>query len=877
MKQLVQILLWGLLFSGALGAATIPVLLNSPAPAVERLAAADLSQMLGRIYPNNEFPLITAAPASEACIVIGDASDPALKNVAGDALRGPESFAVLHLGNRGLIIGADPRGASYGVYRLLEKLGCGFYESFDVVPPPSAESFSFAQWNFADAPTVSRRFVFEWHNFLSGCSSWDLGDWKQWILQSHKMGFNGIMVHAYGDNPMVCFSCNGQTKPVGWLSSTINGRDWGTEHVEDVRRIIGGDIFPGPVFGSAAALVDDDHRVGAAKNLMRQVFAYAKELDMEVLFAVDVDTEAANPQNILNTLPASARYGIAIGSVKNPETFQLANPDTPEGLAYFRALFGTLLSDYPQIDQLILWVRQSGTPGMEVTSQNMPQSWLSDYRHALHSGSRLRDDGKSASLFALSRIVQASRTVLDQQGHGAVKLGIGSWRFGYLDAADRFMPPQVSFFSLDSEEQFADPKFVETNKPIFGRRSVFPIFWIQDDDRAYLGVPFAPVANLTSVLHGGGASGFGIVQWMTHPFDLYFRNMADQAWQQTSDQNLKATLDRFGEILIGGGQGAAFSDYLNAWWTDGPRFGRETSDRMIDQPLDATAEAAKAQPRLAILNQISELGLSPLAKAQLDYYKSFEAFTSRFFQSQDALDKSTTLLKQGDLGGAREALKGADPEAVIELYRQSLHGLGMTKGELGLLISLNLRWLPEFIYQRQALGLEPIRVAFAPTQHDELAQGQGKNTFRFDDHKNLWVVLGSDETKAVAYVLPPETAVHSGKDTSADSQELCRAGVRFSRGYTYTSTHLPAGHYRVRLIAMDPDSTTVGERVFKVTISGASPPFSPLDIFSETGVAATVIENDFDVMLSKPASIKISLNPEKGDAILSGLIIEPTG
>ena len=598
---------------------------------------------------------------------------------------------------------------------------------------------------------------------------------------------------------------------------------------------------------------------------------------MEVLFAVDVDTEAANPQNILSALPASARYGIASGSAKNPEAFQLANPDTPEGLAYFRALFGTLLSDYPQIDQLILWVRQSGTPGLEVTSQNMPQSWLSAYQHALHSGSRLRDDGKSASFYALSRIVQATRTVLDQQGHGAVKLGIGSWRFGYLDAADRFMPPQVSFFSLDSGEQFADPKFVETNKPIFGRRSVFPIFWVQDDDRAYLGVPYAPVANLTSVLHDGDAAGFGIVQWMTHPFDFYFRNMADQSWQQTSDQNMKATLDRFGEILIGGGQGAAFSDYLNDWWTDGPRFGRETSDRLIDQPLDAAAEAAKAQPRLAVLNQISEQGLSPQAKAQFDYYKSFEAFTSRFFQSQAALDKSIVLLKQGDLDGARKALKDADPEAVIELYSQSLRGLGLTRGEQGFLISLNLRWLPEFIYQRQALGLEPIRVAFAPTQHDALAQGQGKNTFRFDDHKNLWVVLGSEETKAAAYALPLGNAVHPGKDPSTDNLELCHAGVRFSRGYTYTSTRLPAGHYRVRLIAMDPDSTIAGQRVFKISISGASPPFSPLDIFSEAGAAATVTENDFDVTLSNAASIKISLNPVKGDAILSGLIIEPMG
>ena len=90
--------------------------------------------------------------------------------------------------------------------------------------------------------SVARRFVFNWHNFLSGCSSWDLQHWNRWTTQSQKMGYNGIMVHAYGNNPMTGFSFMGVDKPVGYLSSTRVGRDWATMHVngaeQDFRRAV---------------------------------------------------------------------------------------------------------------------------------------------------------------------------------------------------------------------------------------------------------------------------------------------------------------------------------------------------------------------------------------------------------------------------------------------------------------------------------------------------------------------------------------------------------------------------------------------------------------------------------------------------------------
>jgi len=131
----------------------------------------------------------------------------------------------------------------HGVYRLLERLGCGFYLSFDTLPCEPPAEFSFDRWAMSDAPLAPVRMVFNWHNFLSGCSTWNVEHWQRWIAQSQKMGYNGGMVHAYGNNPMAGFRFRGRDKPVGYLSSTRVGRDWSTNHVNDVRRLWGGEVF----------------------------------------------------------------------------------------------------------------------------------------------------------------------------------------------------------------------------------------------------------------------------------------------------------------------------------------------------------------------------------------------------------------------------------------------------------------------------------------------------------------------------------------------------------------------------------------------------------------------------------------------------------
>jgi hypothetical protein len=228
------------LLTAAAHAERIPIAVARRASDTERTAATELAEHLSRIYPADRFEVVSGMPPSGRAILVGTPGSfsEILRFVSKEKLSAPESFVVTGSARLGVIAGADARGALYGVYALLEKLGWGFYLSYDAAPPPRKQPFSFVEWQLTDAPVFADRVIFQWHNFLSSASTWEFADWRRWIRGAARMRYNTVMIHAYGNNPMFRFRHNGQVKPVGYLATTQKGRDWGTQHVNDVRRLV---------------------------------------------------------------------------------------------------------------------------------------------------------------------------------------------------------------------------------------------------------------------------------------------------------------------------------------------------------------------------------------------------------------------------------------------------------------------------------------------------------------------------------------------------------------------------------------------------------------------------------------------------------------
>lgn len=876
LPALVTVAAFGQRADGAEDRRPIPIVVGRRASDLERLAGEQLADFLSRIYPKERFVRAAELPPRGRAIVLGAvANTPLVQDLLdGRELAGDGGFLVTTARQNGrqlgVIAGAGPRAALHGVYALLEELGCGFYLSYDTVPV-RGRRFDFRGWDLADAPLVGERIVLNWHNFLSSCSTWDLPEWRQWIEQAAKMRFTGIMVHAYGNNPMVCYEHNGQTKPVGYLSTTLKGRDWGTQHVNDVRRLQGAaEVFEGPVFGSSAALVPDEQRVSAAKRLMQQAFACAQDRGLDVLLAVDVDTPSSNPANAIMTLPPTARFESA--------GHALANPDTPEGLAYYRAQVESLLTDYPQIDRLVIWFRRGGTPWRRLTAEDFPEAWQAEYRTAASRAPDAGADRDGPSMFALAKVVRAFRKALDGIGRADVTLGIGTWGFGHMTAADAFMPREVTFLCLDYSIRFDTPEVERQIRAVGPRRAVIPIVWAHHDDRTYVGRPYTPFPDFGTRLQECRSAGFGIIHWTTRPLDLYFKSLSQQVWGRTRDEPIEETCRQMAERSFGPGLREQLGHYLAEWIANAPQFGRETTDQFMDRPLDSPEETvASCRRRLALLDTVDQSSLDSAARRRLEYFKLLERFFVGFYRDQTSLQESVALLERGDLAGARAAMAKCQPESTIELYAEASCARGITRGEQGLIVSMNLRWLPYFEAQRQALGLAPVRVNFQPTQHDQLAQGAGRRTFYVDRQRRLWIGLGEKETGVPAYELParaydlPATVDGEICRTGLESEVAIRLHLR-----TMTGRALTPGTYRVHLLLLDPSSDAAGQRVFDLGLRGSQRSGAlqdRVDVFERGAGRAKVVRLPYLVQVDQ-GSVEVRLTPVRGRVLLCGAILE---
>ena len=721
-----------------------------------------------------------------------------------------------------------------------------------------------AQDAVKDNGAVPDRIVFNWHNFLSGCSTWNFEDWQRWTTQSQELGYNAIMVHAYGNNPMAGFTFKGIDKPVGYLSTTAKGRDWSTMHVNDVRRLMGGEVFDGPVFGSDAAIVPDDRRVAAAQALMGRVFADAAQRSMGVVFAVDVDTPTANPQELVALLPESARFEVKAKAYSNVNkvapSLWLPNPDTPEGDAYYRAQVEGLLKVYPQITRLVVWFRRGGTPWMALKVSDLPEAWQKEYAAEIARTPEAEKYWCSAGLFAIGKIVRAFERARKECGAVRTQIAAGTWGFEFLRASDRFFPTGVPLIGLDYDVIQERPQLGTAEgravlSEVGVRRPVIPIIWAHHDDGHYIGRPYTPFSEFGSKLADAHAAGFGIIHWTTRPLDLYFASHARQVRQATKDEPLRATCKAFAAQTLGE---PGLGEYLHKWITEAPRFGRETSDHFIDRPLtNVAAVIAGCRERLALL----ETAKGPNA----DYYRGLEHVIAAFYETHDLFQRAQVALASNNTAQARSIMSQCHPEEVIKQFAAVSSIGGITRGEQGLVVSLNTRWLVYYVRLRQMLGMEPVRYNFAPTSHDPLAQSPGRFTFFFDTAHTVWQTLGTEETGTQTF------------DAPSVKEELGRHGIQSDKPITLTvrpimhKAPLLPGEYTLRLLFADPESTAAGQRVFNVAVSGMT---NAVDIFKEAGGANRLLERDVPVTLRSPDEVAVTLTPVKGKVAISGLVLE---
>ncbi len=814
------------------------------------IAAGDLTRYLTATYPGEKFEMVSQEVSESRNIFLVLEDDPGWAN--------DEAFLITGNDNSLVIKGKTPRAVAYGVHGLLKHLGWNFYLSFQV-PPDNPKTLDFASINMQNEPLKEKRILFNWHNFISGCTGWDYQHWKEWIDNGLKIGFNTVMVHAYGNNPMHSFSFNGESKDIGYLTTTLKGRDWGAQHVNDVRLMHGGDLFDHYEFGSEAAKVPDDERVLAATMLMQRVFRHAADKNMDVCFALDVDTWMANPQNIINTLPAEAL--IAIGG------YNTVNPEHPGGRAYYKAQLSKLLSDYPEITMLAPWMRTPRkVPGLGSIwllhdSSTLPEVWRKEYFEILDRHPGLEDEVPYAAIFAVSKIITAFREILDEI-RPDIELYLGSWRLYFPREADPFIPEYCGFIPLDWEIVLDQPEVLQELEAVGKNRKLIPVVWAHHDDHRYIGRPYQPFEEFNRMLTRINSAGYGIIHWTTHPLDLLFNHYEDQVWKNSEDKPFDEAIAGFASSLMKQ-EDETLHLYFKQWYHEAPMFARETSDYFLRLNQDYNQDGygsseeviKKAEQRLELLKGVNVKALNRKGEREYLYQMGMEKFIISFFTCHQYGHAAFIDLQQGNRNEAAELIRKVRPVETVRKFAKMIGEYGATRGEEGLLISLNLRWLPDYIDLEQRVGLTPVRINFQPASHDPLAQGMGNHTFFIDRKGDFWLSLGEKELNINAETagnLPMKKVTESWLNVTEND----RIPLKTMRGFD-----LPAAEYSVRLIFTDDNPKCTAE----ISESGKQIAVFPV---SGQGVA---VSGRFKTGGEK---VEIRLIPESGIAKLAGLIVE---
>ena len=847
----------------------VKIVLDKDAPQAVVSAANDLVYALKQVFPDDNFMVENNSDTKNTrCI-----------EIVIDGNGANESFRLTGINEgKGLkVSGADALGAVYGIYALMEHYGCGFYMTYDTYPVPEEGLWVPPKEDFSDAPLIRERYSFNWHNFLSGCSGWDLDQWISWIDQCRKMRYNVIMVHSYGNNPMFTFEFKGITKPSGVLSSTNRGRDWGTAHVNDVRRMIGGELFSEPVFGAPQALVPEEKQVEEVQTMMKQVFAHAKAQGMKIAFQIDVDTWSSNPPEMIETLPANAKF--KVGNEYRPL------PDTPEGKEFYTAILNKLFDLYPELTSVVVCTRIDPQPGAYDVNV-FPDDWKKEF-NSVKDNKELTNKQRLAGYLWTGKVVKAFQEIMKETGRGDVMISQASWKFkDWVPYADACSPKDVALLPLDwlvvhDESEFdSDEDLAWVRRLTDSGRRIIPIIWSHHDDGQYLGRTYIPYKSFASHLEQAGCDSYGIIHWLLRPHGLYFKSHSVQVWKSTKDQPLEETCLIMARNIFGAEGEKTGGEYLLDWVQTSPIYGRETSDFMVDRPFtvekfDAVIQESKR--RMELLSKISLPPNHPSAEQHLAYWKGMEEFTLQFWNDETALQQSVEAMKKGDNAAAKEFLDRANPANTIKSYASYASHLGIISGDLGLLTLMNLKWYPAFVGQNQLLGRDSYRINFGPTYFEPLAQGPGNRSFHIDRDSNIWLVQGEKELKGEAWKLAKNQYLIM--DVLPDSEsELFVSGIRFS-----DETQIPIVPVMVSFFAPRDSKISTGKakllKIFFADPTVKKPDDVEFDLMlDKTNKLATITLKPgtakvFEFELPADAQ-SISIIPRKGKVSICGLTVE---
>lgn len=599
-------------------------------------------------------------------------------------------------------------GVVYAAYAWLRRQGWSFHAAGDIAPPADAP-IVITPYTAARNPRFRWRGLQLWNYWWPGRDSWAFEDYAAYLDQLPKLGLNQFDFPLYWYEPLFT-GVSALGAPMRRLP--LSGVDVGLVRIGR-EALAGRGRFTSPDLPEDK---DDHTRFLAARDLLRRVLDYAKARGIRTVIGVELANVSLIDPSLLGRLPPLDLY----------ERGLLVQPSSSSGKALARARLEALFSAFPQADVYSIWQSEMG-PWRSTEGSPHPDDVAFRQRWKHYAQELVPGDFDQLQWLLLATEIASElkpNAVLSTGGWGAERL---------MAAADNILPPGMIRATIADYE------------PGFGlRRKAFDVYertagprhhttWSEVDQHLWIQQPKIEVtSHVLNELESRGVDSVAMLHWrlLFNDPDLY--SFAAGCWDDGVDPD--EVRARWAQAKFGSNAGPSAAaamqalekfnaelvdrtpDILHsAWWVgfDCHMSGLLSANRYIDgvpisdrffeenvDPLLASADAMLAHLRKAVVcfEQAKLESGSPAERQRLAFWANRAAYSEALYKAHVAIACAVTLAGRpsgpSDIETALTHIAAAKADDLVALFADRLGETDTPeKGELGLLLSLNVKFL----------------------------------------------------------------------------------------------------------------------------------------------------------------------------------------
>jgi hypothetical protein len=365
-------------------------------------------------------------------------------------------------------------------------------------------------------PPFAIRGTLPWHNFLSGPTAWNEEDYREYLDDLASRGMNFVGFHCYTGGaeryapyvePLIRIRYR-DALPRASLDTSLTAR-WGYRPLAVQHFAFdSAELFQLPTgaeaFGAKCAVTaqSNEQRYERAQHLMRTVIRMAHDRGIQVAIGFEF---GVHPPEFASIVPPESRIPGAM----------LPDPTHPANIEILQATVNDLLTAYPGLDWIWLWLHEHSMfvaePKLTGRFAEYFQQHKMNFREAAH------DHDVFTGIWSLAQIQQVHDYL--RQRSPDTRLVIGGWGGGpqlppVLRGLDRALPSDIVFSCLNPG-MGADghaPVLAE----IAPNRSTWSMPWLEGDGWLWHFQPrAAAVSDQVKAAHHDKLSGVVAIHWRT--------------------------------------------------------------------------------------------------------------------------------------------------------------------------------------------------------------------------------------------------------------------------------------------------------------------------------------------------------------------------